>query len=291
MSSRVGFKHTQETKDKISLSKKGTSFGHKFERGHTHSKETIEKLRIGSTNNNPRYWLGKKRSKETIEKAKQTRINNEPHFITIESRKKMGDKTRGKTYEKIHGIEMAARLRKNLSKVKTGLKHSLETKNKIRRNTIKQIQDGKLPQLYNTDIEILMRNKLNELKINFIQQYNFNNMFICDFYIPSMNTIIECDGIYWHSSGKKRRTDSYKNINLKESYRLLRFSDVMIKKRIEDCVNILYNKNITFFTWADSYGFEIKLVGEDEKEIIKKLKDMNKELVKTYIELNLEEVK
>jgi len=40
-----------------------------------------------------------------------------------------------------------------------------------------------------------------------------------------------------------------------------------------------------------SYGFEIKLVGEDEKEIIKKLKDVDEELVKTYIELNLEEVK
>lgn len=31
-----------------------------------------------------------------------------------------------------------------------------------------------------------------------------------------------------------------------------------------------------------SYGWEIKLVGEDEKEIVKKLWKVNNELVKTY---------
>lgn len=35
-----------------------------------------------------------------------------------------------------------------------------------------------------------------------------------------------------------------------------------------------------------SYGYEIKLVGQDEKEILKKLKDVDDELKKTYIELN-----
>ena len=38
------------------------------------------------------------------------------------------------------------------------------------------------------------------------------------------------------------------------------------------------------------YGFEIKLVGEDEIEIQKRLKLVNEELVKTYIE-NLNETK
>lgn len=31
-----------------------------------------------------------------------------------------------------------------------------------------------------------------------------------------------------------------------------------------------------------SYGFEIKLVGEDEKDILRRLKKVNDELVKTY---------
>jgi len=40
-----------------------------------------------------------------------------------------------------------------------------------------------------------------------------------------------------------------------------------------------------------NYGFEVKLVGEDEKEIVERLKIINDELVKTYIELNHKEVK
>ncbi|MBY9001559.1 MAG: hypothetical protein KGD64_11620 [Candidatus Heimdallarchaeota archaeon] len=36
----------------------------------------------------------------------------------------------------------------------------------------------------------------------------------------------------------------------------------------------------------DSYGWEIKLIGESEKEILERLKLVNDELVKTYTELN-----
>lgn len=35
-----------------------------------------------------------------------------------------------------------------------------------------------------------------------------------------------------------------------------------------------------------SVGFEIKIVGEDEQEILKRLKPVNEELIKTYIEVN-----
>ena len=39
------------------------------------------------------------------------------------------------------------------------------------------------------------------------------------------------------------------------------------------------------------YGFEIKLVDEDEKELLKRLKLINDEMVKTYTELNIKEDK
>lgn len=39
-----------------------------------------------------------------------------------------------------------------------------------------------------------------------------------------------------------------------------------------------------------TYGWEIKLVGEDEKEIVKKLWKVNNELINTY-DLNNKEVK
>ena len=38
-----------------------------------------------------------------------------------------------------------------------------------------------------------------------------------------------------------------------------------------------------------SVGFEVKLVGEYETEILKRLKKVNEELIKTYIELNIQE--
>lgn len=41
-----------------------------------------------------------------------------------------------------------------------------------------------------------------------------------------------------------------------------------------------------------TYGWEIKLVGEDEKDILKKLKVVDDELIKTYdLNMNKQEVK
>jgi len=41
----------------------------------------------------------------------------------------------------------------------------------------------------------------------------------------------------------------------------------------------------------EKFGWEIKLVGESEKNILKRLKLVNDEMIKTYTELNLKEVK
>lgn len=39
------------------------------------------------------------------------------------------------------------------------------------------------------------------------------------------------------------------------------------------------------------YGWEVKLIGADEKDIINRLNLIDKELQKTYTEVNLKEVK
>ena len=39
------------------------------------------------------------------------------------------------------------------------------------------------------------------------------------------------------------------------------------------------------------YGFEIKLSGDDEKDILERIKMVNDELVKSYTQLNLQEEK
>jgi very-short-patch-repair endonuclease len=42
---------------------------------------------------------------------------------------------------------------------------------------------------------------LNELQIHAIQQYPTRG-FICDFYLPDFNVIVEIDGDFWHANPK-----------------------------------------------------------------------------------------
>lgn len=49
----------------------------------------------------------------------------------------------------------------------------------------------------NTKIEILISNKLSELKIDFIPQKQSDG-YVYDFFVPEYGLFIECDGIFWH---------------------------------------------------------------------------------------------
>ena len=161
-----------------------------------------------------------------------------------------------------------------------GKHRSDATKKKLRIATIKQIQDGRLAKSSNTDIEIIMKNKLLELGLKFIHQYNFNNLFVCDFYIPEMNTVIECDGIYWHNLPSSLKRDSYKKIKLREKYRLLRFSDLMIKNRIEDCISIIFQKEIKYFDWKQNW--EVKCYDDDPDKALEATIRLESKCQETY---------
>lgn len=113
-SSKKGIPLSEEVKKKLSESMKGK----------THSEET--KRKIGASK------IGKPRSQETKDKisAKKTGVKV-PECV----RQKYGDTTRGKTYEEIYGVELAAELKEkrrqflkthNISKSNT-----LEVKKKI----------------------------------------------------------------------------------------------------------------------------------------------------------------
>jgi very-short-patch-repair endonuclease len=55
-------------------------------------------------------------------------------------------------------------------------------------------------QKFDTTIEIIVENILNENKIENIKQYNLFG-YLFDFYLPQYKLIIECDGDYWHGYG------------------------------------------------------------------------------------------
>jgi len=50
-----------------------------------------------------------------------------------------------------------------------------------------------------TSIEIKIENLLKDLRLNFIKQYRMSK-WVFDFYLPEFNTIIECQGDYWHAN-------------------------------------------------------------------------------------------
>lgn len=79
-------------------------------------------------------------------------------------------------------------------------------KRKSKTNTIKQKQEyvkncAKRMDNNPTVLESKFIEMLNELKINFETQKVIQYK-IFDFYIPSINTLIELDGSYWHGYGK-----------------------------------------------------------------------------------------
>lgn len=60
--------------------------------------------------------------------------------------------------------------------------------------------------LHKTNIEIGMKKILNQLNINFVEQYPIRckYRYIIDFYVPEGKICIECDGEAWHPIGNRR---------------------------------------------------------------------------------------
>jgi len=89
-------------------------------------------------------------------------------------------------------------------------------------------------QKTDTSIELKVKEYLRELGIKYVHPYYLKPKFILDFYVPSLNLIIECDGDYWHSLPKVVKRDKAKNNYLtKRGFRLLRLPESLINQRVE----------------------------------------------------------
>lgn len=99
-----------------------------------------------------------------------------------------------------------------------------------------------------TSIEIKMSSLLMSLNIDFIEQYKLEKKYY-DFYLPRSNTLIECDGNYWHSFEDAKKNDLFKNcLAIKNGYQIIRFTETMINKNIEQIKKIILDleKNTNF---------------------------------------------
>lgn len=84
----------------------------------------------------------------------------------------------------------------------------------------------------NTHIELKMKEILDKLGVNYICQHPLEKIAIVDFYIPSKNLVIECDGCYYHgcpihfpnSNVNRRVKDEIRDSRLKGlGYKVIRF--------------------------------------------------------------------
>lgn len=118
---------------------------------------------------------------------------------------------KGKTYEELYGEEKANKFKKIIKKRRS-----------------KQIFPEK-----DTKIEIKMQDLLKQLKIKF-QTHKYmkeiEHAYQCDIFIPKMNLIIECEGVYWHKYPIGREIDIIRTQELlDDGFKVLRFWGSEIK--------------------------------------------------------------
>ncbi len=231
-----GYKVTEETKHKISVSKKGkhTSSITEFKKGHSFSVETIEKMKRRQKENPTNFWKGKSRSEETKEKIKKALKGRQ---LPEEVRQKMlGRKSwnkgltkegdlrllnmgfqKGTIFSKEHRRKLSeiSKLRKfseetrrKMSEKKIGHFVSNKTKERLRLSTIdyiKKTQGRCIPRMGRNEKEILdkLENELGFL----IERGVFIGGFCVDGYCRDLNLVIEIDESYHNKNNFIKEKD------------------------------------------------------------------------------------
>lgn len=93
-------------------------------------------------------------------------------------------------------------------------------------------------EIYKTDIEKIMKEKLKEAGIEVVSQFPIRCKYgyILDYAIPELKIDIECDGEAWHKEGNSH--DRKRNAYLKsKGWIILRFTGKEIKDNIQKCID------------------------------------------------------
>lgn len=97
-----------------------------------------------------------------------------------------------------------------------------------------------------TSIEIAIENELIKRGINYLKQVPIDKIAIVDFYLPDINTIIQCDGCFYHNCKIHKAEyhkeqpviDERQNIALlKAGYKLYRFWEHDINNSASECID------------------------------------------------------
>lgn len=141
-------------------------------------------------------------------------------------------------------LDMTPERKARWSELGKSRRHTAETKQKLREwhvahpNLIRQ----------DTSIELAIQDELANQKIIFIKQFVFDGIARVDFFLPDYNTVIQCDGCYWHNclehypthNQKQRQKDITKDAKLAiRGIKVFRFWEHDIKRSAHECVNQL----------------------------------------------------
>lgn len=107
----------------------------------------------------------------------------------------MAEKRRGRITSEESKLKQSESAKKRKVHGHTGKKHSPENIQKFRENTAKMYHDKKYNRV--TSIEIKVREFLQEIGIEFIEQYHFK-YYSLDFVLEKQKVCIECQGTYFH---------------------------------------------------------------------------------------------
>ncbi len=211
----VGYRHKKDCKCKL-------CFDVAWNKGLT--KKEYPNLSGGNPRVNMTKKLKQKISIATTGIKKPSLEGNNNPSKRIEVRKKISDKLKGRigTFK--------------------GKYHSSEAKEKIKQARAKQIFPIK-----DTKIEVKIQMFLKELGYEFFtHQYmkEIEHGYQCDILIPSMNLVIECDGVYWHKYPIGNNIDHIRTKELLEKgFKVLRLWEkeinvmniIQFKGRLEKC--------------------------------------------------------
>lgn len=198
--SHTGYKFSDEAKMKMSVIKKGRHISPNTEfkkysipwnKGIALSENAKENLRIIMT--------GKKQSSETI----------------------------AKKVAKSLGSHRSAETKLKMSLASKGKPKSEEHKRKY-----KEVRKNWITPKYNTSIEIKIRDFLDSIKMEYYQHKHLDieHNYACDFFIPSLNLVIETDGNYWHRYPTGTDIDHIRTKELVEKgFKVLRLWESEIK--------------------------------------------------------------
>jgi len=89
-----------------------------------------------------------------------------------------------------------------------------------------------------TSIERAIEQALVERKWHYQKQVPFCGLTIADFYLPTYNVVIYCDGEYWHGDSKSIERDAKQNTTLRaKGYKVYRFSESSIIHSPHHCLD------------------------------------------------------